>query len=97
MMAEPAPAIIKEPLISGHPRALQVLYEMHPHFGRSAQAVACPQLRPRKGQRLGGLTALAFTSFFEGLLHLRASEDGGRILQTTDHLSLSLRQSARGT
>jgi hypothetical protein len=83
MMEAPAPAIMEEPLIAGHPLAAQLIYETHQHFGRSAQAATCPRLRPRKGQRLGGTPpppALAFTSFN---MDCYTSEDAGRVLQTT--------------
>jgi hypothetical protein len=83
MMAEPSPAIMEDPLIAGHPLAAQLVYETHPHFAESAQAAACPRLRPRKGQRLGGvppLPALAFTIFNVDCYTL---EDGGRAVQTT--------------
>ena len=96
MMAEPAPAIMKEPLISGHPRALQLLYETHPHFGRSAQAAACPRLRPRKGQRLGGLPALAFTSFSGGCYTSERQRTAAAYCRRLI-ISLCVWRSARGT
>jgi hypothetical protein len=84
MMAVPAPAIMEDPLIAGHPLAIQLLYETHPNFGRSAQAAACPRLRPRKEQRLGGLPALPALAFTSFNVDCYTSEDDGRVLLTTE-------------
>ena len=54
MMAD-APLLMKaEPLVAKHALAFELVSEAHPAFARSADAAACPRLRPRKGQRLGG-------------------------------------------
>jgi hypothetical protein len=38
-----------EPLVAQHPLGMQLMAEAHAAFAASAQAAACPRLRPRKG------------------------------------------------
>ena len=65
-LATPAALMKAEPLVMAQqPLAFNLLSEILPEFARSADAAACPRLRPRKGQRLLGTTpqplALSFT------------------------------------
>jgi hypothetical protein len=65
MMATPAALMMAEPLVMAQqPLAFKLLAEVLPAFARSADAAACPRLRPRKGQRLGETTPQALTLSF---------------------------------
>jgi hypothetical protein len=81
MMQNPGPAIMREPLVTQHALGIQLLYETTPAFAESAQAAACPRLRPRKGQRLPAQVAaqLAFTRV--SAEHYDVSAEGGALLQ----------------
>ena len=57
MMAEPL-------VMAQHPLSFKLIAEVLPAFARSADAAACPRLRPRKGQQLGGTTPQALTLSF---------------------------------
>jgi hypothetical protein len=70
MAAAPGLLMMSEPLVAKHPLAFELLAEAHPGFGRSTKAANCPRLRPRKGQRLGGLQAV-----LPALTFTRASPD----------------------
>jgi hypothetical protein len=65
MMADPAALMMAEPLVMAQqPQAFTLISEMLPAFAASADAAACPRLRPRKGQRLGETTPQALTLSF---------------------------------
>ena len=65
LLATPAALMMAEPLVMAQqPQAFTLISEMLPAFAASADAAACPRLRPRKGQRLGGTTSQALVLSF---------------------------------
>jgi hypothetical protein len=53
LMADSSSAMMRETLVSQHPLALQLMYEMTPGFAKSEEAAGCPRLRHRRGGLLG--------------------------------------------
>jgi hypothetical protein len=103
MMADPAALMKAEPLVMAeYPLTFNLISEVLPAFASSAEAAACPRLRPRKWQRLGGTTsqavALSFTRWSAACYEVSGAGNATLRPKTGAHgVRMAMRQSAWGT